>query len=129
MRNVLEGLAILVVEDDLPSTKLLRVVLEAEGCRVQVSSSAEEALDALRTFQPRVIVVDLVLPLMSGLVLAQRLKANAATKDIVLLAVTSFNGPEAELMVLEAGFARYIRKPIDPARFVAALVSTLRGLA
>jgi CheY-like chemotaxis protein len=129
MGNVLEGLAILVVDDDLPSTKLLRVVLEAEGCRVQVSSSAEEALLALRTFQPRVIVVDLVLPLMSGLLLAQRLKKDAATKDIVLLAVTSFNGPEAELMVLEAGYARYIRKPVDPARFVATLGSAIGDMA
>lgn len=107
----------LIVEDDGPSAKLLTIVLRGEGCAVRVMPSAEAALGALASFQPRVIVIDLVLPLMSGLLLAQTLKASPATKDILLVAVTAFNGSAAERMALDAGFAAYVQKPIDPLTF------------
>jgi CheY-like chemotaxis protein len=54
---------------------------------------------------------------MSGLLLAQRLRAEPATQDAVLIAVTAFNGPQAQRVALEAGFVAYVRKPIDPLSF------------
>lgn len=116
-RRSLKDLAVLIVDDDQPSAKLLSVVLSGEGCRIRVAPSAEEALAVLHSFQPQVIIIDLILPLMSGLLLAQRLKAEPATQDAVLIAVTAFNGPQAQRVALEAGFAAYVRKPIDPLSF------------
>lgn len=116
---------VLVVDDDPASAKLLSVLLQGEGCEVRVAGSSEEALVVLGSFHPRIIALDLVLPLMSGLLLAQQLKADPATRDIVIVAVSAFNGPEAESIAVRAGCAAYIRKPIDPMRFTQLLASHL----
>lgn len=115
------------MDDDAASGKLVGVALGLEGCDVRIAASAEEALAMLRTFRPRVMVIDLILPLMSGLLLAQRLKADDATSDIVLIAVTAFNGAEAERVAREVGIAAYVRKPIDPLTFTQVVADALRG--
>jgi two-component system, cell cycle response regulator DivK len=123
----LEGLRVLLVEDDPLSLKLLEVLLASEGCKVRSSRSAEEALDALPSFRPSVAVIDLILPLASGLLLAERLKADPATSDIVLVAVSAFNGPAADRSARAAGFSVYVRKPIDPDSFPDLLLNAVRG--
>lgn len=119
---------VLIVDDDVPSAELLRVVLEPAGFEVRVARTAEEALEVLHSFRPRAVVIDLILPLMSGLLLAQRLKADPATQHSVLVAVTAFNGPEAERVARDAGCALYFRKPVDPVSFVEVLLGALKGV-
>jgi CheY-like chemotaxis protein len=123
----LASVRVLVVEDDPPSLKLVAAVLESEGCEVRSTRSAEEALEVLEVFRPRIVVIDLILPLASGLLLAEQLKADPATSDLVLVAVTAFNGSEAERTALSAGFSLYVRKPIDPDTFPELLLATLGG--
>jgi two-component system cell cycle response regulator DivK len=123
----LHSASVLIVEDDPPSLKLLTVVLEREGCDVHSTRTAEDALVVLRTIRPRVVIIDLVLPLMGGLLLAENLKADAATADIPLIAVTAFNGREAEQIAKAAGFALYVRKPVDPDIFPELVLSVLGG--
>jgi CheY-like chemotaxis protein len=106
-------LRVLVVEDDPASAKLASVILRAEGCDVRVARSAEDAIAALATFRPTVILLDLVLPFMSGVLLAQRLKGDPATRDIVLIAVSAFDGGELERIAEEVGCAAFVHKPID----------------
>jgi CheY-like chemotaxis protein len=125
--RTLNGVRVLVVEDDPPSLRLLRAVLQGEGCDVRFATSAEEAFVMLQTFAPALMVIDLILPLMSGLLLAQQLKSNPVTRDIPLIAVTAFNGHAAERVALDAGFVAYVRKPLDPADFCELLRQTLRG--
>jgi CheY-like chemotaxis protein len=125
--QTLQGAAVLLVEDDPPSLRLLQAMLRVEGCDVRSATSAEEALFLLRTFRPSLIVIDLILPLMSGLLLAQRLKADPSTQDIALVAATAFNGPAVERVALATGFCAYVRKPIDPNAFCELLRATLEG--
>jgi two-component system cell cycle response regulator/two-component system cell cycle response regulator DivK len=127
--RTLDGVRVLVVEDDPPSLRLLRAVLQGEGYDVRFATSAEEAFALLETFRPAVMIVDLILPLMSGLLFAQQLKSNPVTRDIPLLAVTAFNGHAAERVALDAGFAAYVRKPLDPGDFCELLRRTLKGTA
>lgn len=124
---LLQDVPVLIVEDDAPSAKLVSVVLRGEGCAAPIVPSAEAALQLLASYRPRVIVIDLVLPLMGGLLLAQTLKADPTTKDIVLIAVTAFNGSEAERIARQAGFAAYVRKPIDPLTFASIVRDQLEG--
>jgi CheY-like chemotaxis protein len=123
----LSGASALIVDDDAAGAKLLAVLLRSEGCQVEIVGSAEDALAALRTFEPRVIVIDLVLPLMSGLLLAQQIKANPALRDIVLIAVTSLNGTEGEAMALQAGCTAYLRKPIDALAFASTVLRLIEA--
>ncbi len=123
----LDGIRVLIVEDDPPSLKLLAALLKSEGCEVRSTRSAEEALEALSSFQPTVALIDLILPLASGLLLAERLKADPATSELLLIAVSAFNGAATERAAEAAGFSLYVKKPIDPDTFPLLLLGTLRG--
>lgn len=117
----LRDVPVLVVEDDPASAKLLSFILEREGCHVRVATSAEEALTTMTTFRPRAIVLDLVLPRMSGILLAEQLSARPEGHDLVIVAVSAFNGPEAVRVAEKAGCAAYVRKPIDVDTFPGLL--------
>ncbi len=125
-REPLAGLCVLVVEDDPASTKLLSIALAGEGAEVHTVTSAADAIACIGRFAPRLIVLELVLPCMNGLLLAQRLKGNPATRHITIIAVTAFNGPETERVTRSAGCDAYIRRPIDVHSF-ARLVATHMG--
>lgn len=123
----LAGVPVLIVDDDAASAKLLSVTLGGEGCEVRSVRSAEDALVVLRVFKPRVIIIDLILPLMSGWLFAQRLKADTKHDGVVLIAVTAFNGVEAERVARQSGFSAYVRKPVDPIAFAQLVARLLRG--
>ena len=125
--ELLKGLRALVVDDDAASAKLVSVVLRGEGCEVEIAPNAEDALTTLVSFRPDFIVLDLILPLMSGLLLAQRLKADPATRKIVIIALTVVNGPEAERATRDAGCSAYFRKPLDPLSFPERVLECLDG--
>ena len=122
----LKGVPVLVVEDDANNAKLVAIVLRAEGCDVHVARNAEDAVSVIPIFRPRVLILDLVLPLMSGVLLAQQLKSDTATAHIVIIAVTAFNGPEIERIALSAGCATYLRKPIDAFALPALVLAHLQ---
>lgn len=126
-QQTLSGVPVLVVEDDLSSAKLMSLVLRQAGCDLRLAVSAEEALDILHSFFPRAIILDLVLPRMSGLLLAERLKETPQHRDVVIIAVSAVNGGEAERIAQEAGCTAYVRKPIDPISFANLVLEHLRG--
>ncbi len=123
--SIWKDVPVLVVDDDAAGAKLASILLRNEGCDVRVAQSAEEAFNVLEHFRPRVIVLDLILPLMSGLLFAQHIKGDPATSDIVLVAVTVINGPDTERMALSSGCAAYLRKPIDALTFAERLAKHL----
>lgn len=118
----------LVVEDDAASAKLVSVVLQGEGCVVRAVESAEEAERALTDFDPRLIVLDLVLPTMSGLLFAQRLAAREGERPVVV-ATSVMNDPEVTRLALAAGCAVYLTKPIDPIALPGVIAACLGGPA
>src|SRR5438105_15508705 len=105
---------ILIVDDNPANLKLARISLENEGFEVRVASDGNEALAVLRGFRPRAILMDLQLPGIDGLELTRRLKADPATRDIRILAVTAYAMKRDRERALEAGCDGYIAKPIDP---------------
>jgi len=123
----LDGVAVLVVEDHLPSARMLSALLTAAGADVKRVEDAESAAAVLDAFRPSVVVVDVVLPGTSGLALVETIKADVRTRNIVCIAVTVLNGPESERVALAAGCAAYVRKPIDTDTFVALVARHLRS--
>lgn len=107
------GETVLIVDDNAANLKLARVLLQGEGYRVHTAADAEEALRLLETFTPRVILMDIQLPGMDGLELTRRLKADVATRDIVILALTAYAMKGDEEKARAAGCDGYIAKPID----------------
>ena len=117
----LAGVSILIVEDDPAGGRLLQVLLTQEGAEVRLATTAEDALAVLQRFPARVLIVDIVLPAMSGLGLVRLLKADAATSGIVAIAVSVVDGPQTERASLDSGCAAYVRKPIDVQTFARTI--------
>ncbi len=107
------GKTILIVDDNATNLKLARILLQGEGYQVRTAADAEEALCLLKTFTPRLILMDIQLPGMDGLELTRRLKADSATKDIVILALTAYAMKGDEEKARAAGCDGYVAKPID----------------
>jgi CheY-like chemotaxis protein len=107
------GELILIVDDNLVNLKLIRVLLAGEGYQVRAAIDAEDAITQLKTFDPRLILMDIQLPGMDGLTLSRKLKANPKTKEIIILALTAYAMKGDEQKAHEAGCDGYITKPID----------------
>jgi CheY-like chemotaxis protein len=104
---------ILIVDDNPVNLKLAHLLLTGEGYRVRTANDAEEALEVLKAFSPRLILMDIQLPGMDGLQLTKRLKADPATRDITILGLTAYAMKGDQEKILAAGCDGYIPKPID----------------
>jgi two-component system, cell cycle response regulator DivK len=107
------GESILIVEDNPANRKLLSFLLTTRGYDVRAAARADEALEMLETFAPRLILMDLQLPGMDGLELTRRLKSDPRTRNIVIVAVTAYAMKGDEQRVRAAGCDGYVTKPID----------------
>ena len=118
--------SILIVDDNLTNLKLTRLLLEQERYNVRTATDAEAALEILKTFQPRLILMDIQLPGIDGLELTRRLKSNSATQQITILALTAYAMKKDERKVAEAGCDGFIAKPIDTRSLGRILAEHLR---
>ena len=115
---------VLVIEDNPTDLKLMGEVLKMSGHIVRERTSAEEAVDAIAADVPDVILLDLHLPGMDGLTLVRRLKANAATNPIPVVAVTAYTDRYRRDDIVAAGCEACITKPIDTRKLSEQLVQT-----
>lgn len=104
---------ILIVDDNPDNLKLLKYLLVKHGYDVHAVIDAESALEALKTFRPILILLDVQLPGMDGLTLASKLKADPSTRDILIVAVTAYAMKSDEERALAAGCDGYVAKPIN----------------
>src|ERR1035437_4737122 len=107
------GEPILIVDDTPVNLKLTRILLVNEGYTVLTAASAEEALELLRSYHPRLILADIQLPGMDGLEMTRLIKKDKRTRDIAVVALTAFAMKGDEQKAVEAGCDGYITKPID----------------
>lgn len=112
---------ILVVDDHAATRRLLCAVLSFQGYEVETAADAEETLAVLRTFRPRLILMDVQLPGMDGLMLTRKLRADPATSDILILAHTAYAMNGSEERAREAGCDGFITKPIGARRLAGVI--------
>ena len=120
---------ILVVDDNPTNLKLLVALLSMEGFEVRTAADGEEALVMLKSFQPRLILMDLQLPGMNGLALTKMIKADPKTKDTVIIAITAYAMKGDDQKAFAAGCDGYIAKPIDTRTLPGVLGQYLAGSA
>jgi signal transduction histidine kinase/ActR/RegA family two-component response regulator len=116
---------VLVVDDNVTSAQSLALVLKLEGHDVQVAYDGSVVLDAVRTFRPDVVLMDIGLPGMDGYEVARRLRQepDLAAGIALLVAVTGYAEDAARHRSREAGFDHHLVKPIDPDGLLALLAS------
>jgi CheY-like chemotaxis protein len=110
---------ILIVEDNEANRLLAGAVLEREGYRVEMAGNAEEALQKLANGSPDLILMDVQMPGMDGLTLTRRLKGDARTAAIPVVALTALAMMGDRERTLEAGCSGYISKPINTRTFAS----------
>ncbi|HEV8436644.1 MAG TPA: ATP-binding protein [Methylomirabilota bacterium] len=124
-RMRLDGIRVLLVEDDTDGREVLARMLEVAGARVVAAASVSEALEALTTIRPGVIVSDIGMPDEDGYALIRRLRARQAEAGgaIPAIAVTGYAHPDDRDRLLAAGFQAHLRKPIDPDEIISTVAS------
>jgi DNA-binding response OmpR family regulator len=116
----------LVIDDEAPIRLLCRVNLEAEGLEVIEAGDGEAGLELARSERPDVVLLDVMMPVLDGWQVAERLIADERTKDIPIIFLTARAELRDRERGLEAGGIAYVTKPFNPLE-LAVLVEDLVG--
>ncbi len=118
---------VLIVDDSEMFIEMAKFVLSAAAYEVESSPSASEALLQIPVFLPDLILMDVQMPIMDGIELTRQLKADPATKHIVIVAFTAYALKGDALKLQTAGFDGYIAKPVDVMTLAAEVRFWLEG--
>lgn len=117
---------ILLVEDDAAAVALMHAIVEPHvDWRLVVANSGDDAIELAVREQPEVILLDIVLPTMSGIETCKRLKGNAATTAACVIFLTGIAKPSTEAEARAAGADEYLRKPYSTAKLVETIEAKL----
>ena len=121
----LDGLRILMVDDNIDTLELVAVILSQYGTEVITAASVAEALEALAQFVPDILISDIAMPGEDGYSLIRQVRALEAFQGAVLpaIALTAYAGEAERVLALEAGFQMHVSKPVDPFELVAVVAS------
>lgn len=117
---------VLVVEDESSIRKFLSINLNREGFEVLEASSGEEALDIIKRVEPRVVVLDVMLPGIDGFEVCQSIRK--AVPNIVIIMLTAKSQDMDKIMGLELGADDYMVKPFNPLEVIARIRANLRKI-
>jgi two-component system phosphate regulon response regulator PhoB len=122
----MEGKHLLVVEDEEPIRQMMRFSLERAGFHVSEVENARAARLAITDRLPDLVLLDWMLPGMSGIDFARELKAAEATRELPIIMVTARAEEENRVRGLDFGCDDYVTKPFSPAELVARIRAVLR---
>jgi len=114
---------VLVVDDDDDSAESLARLVQVLGHVGLTADDGPSAIESVRGFRPRIVLLDIGLPGMSGYEVARQIRELPEGQDVILVAVTGWDDAEARQRALEAGFQHHVVKPVD----VQKLRKILRG--
>lgn len=116
---------ILVVEDNLINQELLTDILERVlVCRVILASDGQEAVDMAVSNLPHLILMDVGLPVMSGIEAMEKIKSHDKTRHIPIMALTGYSSPADEQKMMKKGFDGFLPKPFD----IPLLLEKIKGV-
>ncbi len=120
-----EGLRVLIVDDDADTRELLTVILAENGVQASAVATVREALDALQNLKPHVLVSDIGMPEEDGYDLIRQLRALVPEQGgrIPAVALTAYAREDDRIQALSAGFQMHIPKPIEPLQLLAVVAS------
>lgn len=122
--SVLQGLRILVVDNDVDSCSLISTMLQIYAVDTQVAFSASQALDVIQQFRPDVLISDIAMPEENGYSLLKKVRAQETEEfPLPAIAVTAMVSDEDRALAMAAGFQRWLSKPIDMDRLIETIAT------
>jgi two-component system phosphate regulon response regulator PhoB len=117
---------VLVVEDEAALATMLRYNLEKQGFRVEEAADGQEALTRIAETQPDLVLLDWMLPALSGLEVCRQIRRRPATRDLPVIMVTARTEDQDAVRGLNTGADDYITKPFNTEALVARMRALLR---
>lgn len=117
---------ILVVDDTPHNVKLLADLLAVKGYDVSTAASGAEALELLPQFGPDIVLLDVMMPGMSGYEVCQKIRKNPETRLLPVIMVTALDAAEERIKGIEAGADDFLSKPINTVELLARVHSLLQ---
>jgi signal transduction histidine kinase/ActR/RegA family two-component response regulator len=127
LEPVLAGREVLVVEDEPGTQELMRLVVEdLLGGRARICADGESCLRMVRERPPTLVLLDLMLPDVSGWEIARRLRQDPRTMTVPIIAVSALSRPQERESALHAGCDAYVAKPFTPDELARLMATTLQ---
>ena len=117
---------ILIADDNPTNVELLEVFLSQVDCEIAVAVDGRDTLDKVAEFQPDLILLDIMMPRLSGFEVCKQLKADPATKGIMILMVTALNELGDIERAVNAGTDDFLSKPVNKLELLKRVEIMLR---
>jgi PAS domain S-box-containing protein len=127
----LDGLSVLVVDDEPDTRAMLKIMIEQFGAEVRASASSEQALELLRGWRPDIIVSDIEMPGEDGYELIRKVRqaeVKNGLRQVPAVALTAYARVEDRLRALSAGYQMHVAKPAEPAELAVVIASLAGGV-
>jgi len=125
----LQGLRVLIVDDEVDALELMKTVLGECGASTRTATSAAEGLEIIKSDQPDILISDIEMPGEDGYSLIRSIRSlpSSSAREILAVALTAHANAVDQARALAAGFQIHVRKPIEPAVFVETLARLVEG--
>jgi len=120
-----EAPVVLVVDDYADTRRMIRQMLELQGCRVVEAADGEEAIARAQADPPDLVLMDLNMPVLDGFNATYRIREYERTRDVPVVALTAYDTTEFRAAASAVGCCDYVVKPLDLERLAALLERTL----
>jgi DNA-binding response OmpR family regulator len=117
---------IVIADDNLQNVELLEAYLSDFECDLRTAHDGEETLRVVEEFAPDLLLLDVMMPRLSGFEVCKMLRANAATRDILILMVTALNEAADFERGVQAGTDDFLTKPVNKIELLCRIRSLLR---
>ena len=114
-------LKVLIVDDNEDLVEMLSAIVTDLGHEVRKALDGGSALDAALSYHPDLVLLDLGLPVLSGIEVARELRRRPETANVCLVAITGWGAPEDRARTRDAGFNHHLTKPVDPEQLIQVI--------
>jgi DNA-binding response OmpR family regulator len=118
---------VLIADDNPQGAELLEAYLSSTDYELRIAGDGEHTMNLVRGWQPDLILLDVMMPRISGFEVCRRLRADESTRDIAVLMVTALDQPSDVERAVEAGTDDFLSKPINKTELLLRVRSLLRS--